>query len=321
MLMPKLDKKDYAILRELDLNYRKSFARIAKKVRLSKNSVALRFEKLRPYISHALTSIDFDRLGYTEVRIFYTFGFYNKSIEEEIVEELKTYKNVAWATRFYGRYDLLVCFMFRDVQDFISQVERFNQRFEDSIIKKDMQILSDQKHIRHNFIHKEPVYDIFRVKAGRKKYGLSDTSRKILLTMMHNPRMNITDISKKTGLSTKTVSNNIKKLEKDRIIIGYFPTYLPVKFNHVMYKLLLRVQNQKIKDEFDSYLTGIKNIRFIAKTIGLWDYEIDAIYPNITSLQKEIENMNEKFQKAIKRVEIMSLGVKIYTNERSYLEN
>ena len=65
-----IDKKDYEILRILDENFRSPFSHIAKRVGLSKNSVALRFHKLKDLMLHNTTGINNKLLGYNLVKVF-----------------------------------------------------------------------------------------------------------------------------------------------------------------------------------------------------------------------------------------------------------
>ncbi len=320
--MPKkLDQKDYAILKELDINYRASFSEIAKRVRLTKNSVALRYEKLKPYISHGLTVYNYDILGYTQIRVFYTFDFYDQKLESEIIEEFGKHKNLMWAARLYGQYDLCICFYVSNLTDFINQILKFNKRFKNHINKRTMLIYYDQVQLRHNFIHDEPIFYMNRQGTTHDKVSISPSERKILLTIQHRPRMSMTDIARDTGLSAKTVSAKLRELHKRGIIQGYFMSLDPVQFGFATYKLLMQVRSDPEIAGFNEFLPTVRNIRFIGRTVGQWDYEIDCIYPNITVLQEELERIKEKFPAAIKRVEILSLGKRIVTSRSSYLES
>jgi hypothetical protein len=71
--------------------------------------------------------------------------------------------------------------------------------------------------------------------------------------------------------------------------------------------------------EFDEYLKNLKNVKYTANMLGFWDYEIDFIYPSITALQEQIENMKQKFPNLFKKMEIISFGRRIATNKRIYL--
>ncbi len=94
--------KDYAILRELDINFRQSFSAIGKKVKLSKNSVAIRFERLKDLMLHNVTGINNELIGQTMVKVYYSFDFYDEKTERKIIEYIQNNSNIMWAARMYG---------------------------------------------------------------------------------------------------------------------------------------------------------------------------------------------------------------------------
>ncbi len=311
----KLDTKDYEILRELDINFRQNFSKIGKKVKLSKNSVSLRFEKLKKYMLHNLVGINNKRLGFTEIRVYYSFDFYNEETEKAIIKELKKSKNVIWAARFYGPYDLGVCFLIKNLQDFIEQFSKFNERFSSKINQKHTQIICRSFYFRYNFIHEKPVKEIYSIENTSEKIKLNKADKKILKIIAHHPRMNIVTISDKTRLSLKTIATRLKELEKNKVIMGYFMTLDTAKFNHTPFILFIQVKNLKKEKEFEEYLSQNKNIKILMRMSGVWDYELNFIYPSIRELQQEIEDIKEKFPNVLKKFEIMSFGKRIYTNK------
>ncbi|MFH1308346.1 MAG: Lrp/AsnC family transcriptional regulator [archaeon] len=317
--MEKLDAKDYAILKEIDINFRQSFSKIGKKVRLSKNSVALRFEKLKEYMLHNATGLNNEILGYTMVKVYYTFDFYDEQTENEVIREVKKYKNILWAARFYGIYDLCVCFLVNNFDDLIFQESEFNRKFAGKINQKDMQIIFKQVYFRHSFIHEKPIHNMYEIFKKGKKISLNDTDKKILLVLRYNPRMNVVDIAKETHLSPKTVSARMRELEKDGVITGYFLTLDLRKFKYNTFKLLFQVQNLKKTSEFENYIMSNKNVRYITKMLGLWDYEVDFVYPSISQLQEELELMKQKFPNTLRKIAILSFGKRIVTNKENFL--
>lgn len=315
----KLDLKDYKILRELDTNFRQSFSEIGKKVGLSKNSVSLRFEKLKPYMLHNITGLDNEILGCTMVKVFYTFDFLNEKTEKEIANELKKHKNILWAARFYGSYDLCICLFVNNMDDLINQVSSFDKRFSNKINKKEIQIIFKQTFFRNNFVHEKPILKKYEIKKTDKKVKLINIEKRILLELRYNPRISLINLSEKTGLYPKTISNRIKSLEKNGVIMGYFMTLDPIKFNFNSFKLLFQVQNLKEDDKFESYLSSIKNIKYITKMLGLWDYELDCVYSTTMDLQKQIEEIKEKFPNVLKKIAILNFGKRIATNKENFL--
>jgi len=116
-----LDKKDIKILKVLDENFRVPFSKIAKKVGLSKNSVGLRFQKLKNIMLHNTAGVNNKFLGYTLVKIFYIIDSFDKNVEDEIIHELKKLKKVVYAARHYGHYNLEVAMFVTNFDELSNQ--------------------------------------------------------------------------------------------------------------------------------------------------------------------------------------------------------
>jgi DNA-binding Lrp family transcriptional regulator len=316
--MQKLDKKDYKILKELDENFRKSFSEIAKKVGLSKNSVSLRFEKLKPLISHSVVGINNEALGYKLVKVYYKLKSLDNKTEKKIATELKKHKNILWAAKFYGSFDLSIALLVENLDELIDHTNAFNKTFSKEIISKEIQIVTKQYFFRHNYLYENKPSKVYHI-SQTTKTNLSETDKKILLTIGNSPRMNLVDIAAKTKLTTKTISSRLKHLEKTGVIMGYFMTLDNSKFNLDTFKLLIQINNSEKIKEFEDYLTSLKNIRHLRKFLGTWDYEIDCTHPHISDLQKEIEKMRQKFPGLFKKIEIVSFAKRIITNRNSFL--
>jgi Lrp/AsnC family transcriptional regulator, leucine-responsive regulatory protein len=319
-LLPKLDLKDYEILRELDIDFRQSFSKIGKKVNLSKNSVSLRFEKLKNYMLHNLVGVNNEILGYTEVKVYYSFDFYNEDIERLIINELKKYKNVLWAARYYGVYDFCVSFLVNNTEELLVQINNFNDKFSGKINQKDMQMIFKRYYFRYNFLHQKPMNIFYTIEKGGEKIVLSEIEKKILHIIRHDPRISIVDIADRVNITPKTAATKLDGLKNKKVITGYFMTIDPVKLNYNTFKLLVQVKNLKNKTDFEKYLVSIKNVKYIVKMAGLWDYEIDFIYHNMTELQNQIDLIKEKFPNSLKKLGILSFGKRIITNRNMFLD-
>ncbi len=181
-----------------------------------------------------------------------------------------------------------------------------------------MQIVYKQIFFRNNFIHNQPVLHSYKLVKIDNKVILNDSERKILKTIKHNPRMSIIEIAQKTNLTQKTASSYLKKLQKLGVITGYFMTLNPIKFNFNTFKLMIQVQNLKDHKEFEAYLQSIKNVRYVAKMLGLWDYEIDLVYQSINDLQTQIEMIKQKYPNVLKKISILSMGNRLVTNDNFF---
>jgi DNA-binding Lrp family transcriptional regulator len=315
------DKKDYRILAELDLDFRQSFSRIGKNVGLSKNSVALRFSKLKDLMGHNIAGINYLNLDYRMVKIFYSLLNYDDIIEEKIIKETKKNKNILWAARLFGNYDLEICMMVHNLDELISQISKFEQSFLGIIDHKDILLTEREFFHKYSFLHEKNKNITQPLTKTSSIPSLSKTEKKILIILRPSPRETILDISKKSGLTTKTVSDNIKKLKKKGIIIGFFLSLNLNKFNYEVYKLLIQIQNIKDIEKFEKYICSINNIKHISKTLGLWDYEIDLYTKNLSEVHNQIINIKNTFPKVLKRMAIVSHGKRLITNKEGFLRD
>ena len=319
--LKELDSKDYKILRELDSDFRQSFSKIGKNVGLSKNSVALRFEKLKKFMLHNMTGLNNEVIGYTHIKVYYSFDFYDEHVEKMIIDEIKKNKNIRWVEKFYGTYDISLCLMVKNIDEMISQINSFDLKFAHKINKKEIQIFNEQNYFRYNFLHEKPLNWVSKIKYDEKEVEITKLDKRILHQMLYNPRANVIDVAKALGVSYKTVSKRLRALESSGVIMGYFMTLDAKRFGYNTFKILVQVHNPKQAKELEDYLFSLKNVKYFAKMIGAWDYEIDFIYPNMTDLQNQLEYIKQKFPNMIRKIEIESLMKRIVTNKKDFFEN
>lgn len=316
--MLKLDKKNYEILRILDRDFRSSFSKIAKKVGLSKNSVRLRFHKLKGYMLHNTAGINNKLLGYTLVKFFYAIDYFNEDMERRLINELKKQNKLAYAARHYGHYNLEIGVFVRDFDELNEQIKQFNQRFSKIISEKEIEIIVKEFFFGNNFLQgKRAIGNI--IMDVKSKVELAKIDKKILSILSNDPRASIINISSKISLDPRTVISHIKEMEKLKVITGYFMMLDYSKFNLSPFKILLQVSNSVSEEEFEKYIYCIDNVKHFSRTLGFWDYEIDLLSGSIIELQQQIEMIKHDFPGHIKKLEIMSHGKRILTNRNSLL--
>jgi len=254
-------------------------------------------------------------LNLTTVKVYYSFDYYSEELEESIINEVKKYPNVQWVSRYFGGYDIILCFLVSNLDDLSSQINKFDERFANKINRKEIQILFKQHFFRYNFLHDKPLSWVSKLEKSKTKQKLSNIDKNIIRDMLYVPRENVVDIARRLKISPKTVSNRVKFLEEAGIIMGYFMTIDSRKFNHDTFKLFVQLQNLKKGKEFEDSLSSLKNIKFFGKLLGMWDYEVDLICLNNLELQKQIESIKEKFPGLIKKVEVISFGRRLFTNK------
>jgi DNA-binding Lrp family transcriptional regulator len=316
----KLDRKDNEILKILDSDFRIPISKVAKKVGLSKNSASLRFERLKELISHTTTGINNKMLGYTLIKVYYSMGSLDERFEDELTKEFKKCPNMLYIAKLYGHYNLEIAFFIQDIDELISQLTAFNKRFNKKINEKEIEILVNQYYFRNNFLYDTFTTKISKIFPTSKRVALTDVEKRILSVIRNDSRMSILDIAEKTGLNPKTVTTNMKSLEKRGIITGYYMSLDAAKLGLSSFKIFLQVDNSRDLEEFEKYITSLKDCKHVAKMLGLWDYEIDLVYNDVLELQAQIEVLRQKFPNIIKKIEIMNFGKRLITKKEMFLK-
>lgn len=314
-----LDKKDIEILRVLDENFRIPFSKIAKKVGLSKNSVGLRFKKLTRLMLHNATGINNKILGYTLVKIFYAINSFDKEVEDKIINQLKKIRQVIYVARHYGHYNLEVAMFVRDFDELSSQINEFNKKIAKKMDDKEIEIVVKEFFFENKFLYENPSIKPGRIIVAGDKKEISKSDKKILSILRVNPRISILELAEKSSLNPKTVIKRMKDLESAGIVTGYFMTLDYSKFNLSTSKLLVQVSSLINEDIFEKYISSIRSVRHFSKMLGLWDYEIDMFYSSMIELQEQIELIKKNFPHQIKKIEIISHGKRILTNQERFL--
>ena len=103
-MLYKLDIKDKKLLYELDLNSRQSFNQLAKKLKISTNSVIYRIKNLQKdgIIKEFPTIIDIGKLGFIGFRLYLKLQGITPKKEEEIINFLKNKEIVSWIVSIEG---------------------------------------------------------------------------------------------------------------------------------------------------------------------------------------------------------------------------
>lgn len=125
----------------------------------------------------------------------------------------------------------------------------------------------------------------------------------ILEQLEKDGRMQIKQISKKTGIPADTINYRIKKMISNGIIKGFSPICDTNKLGRPIYSWV-NLTIQKYDHEFDknfiSYLRSLPEIIYIAKVTGAYHYLFTVATSSIKEFDEVFKKILEKFSDAIK---------------------
>jgi len=306
----KLDLKDKKILTLLDEDARYTNSQIARRVKLSKPAVEYRIQRFHKnkIIFEHYTVIDFTKLGYSQYKIYFKFQNVGLDEEKRIVNYWIKETNSVWVGGIRGRWDLSVSVLAKNNFEFGYVLGKFMNKFAKFILEKDV-LLTEYS----------PIYAreyLTQTKSSEFVYGvpseivqLDDVDKKILKVLSTNARINIINLAEKTKLSRDIINYRLKKLTKQRIIVGY-RTYLNLeKLGIRHYKIIFRTKNfgGESEKKIKQYVKSHKKATQFLKLIGSWDMEIEFEVESEDELYKILNDIRKKFSNVIRDYDIVRI--------------
>lgn len=139
-----------------------------------------------------------------------------------------------------------------------------------------------------------------------EKVKLDSKDKKILERLQKNCRQTIVEIAKKTKLPRDVVVYRIKKLEQSKVIRAHHTFLNPQKLGYPLYVyVLFSCYNIKPEEEtkFINYLKSHKQIIYVAKNSGKYDFTIGVCAKDYMDFDDIIRNIRQKFIDVIKDIE------------------
>jgi Lrp/AsnC family transcriptional regulator, leucine-responsive regulatory protein len=295
--MQKLDKKDYKILFELDKNARQTNTQIAKKVRLSKDSVGYRISKLEDHgiISGYRTLIDFSRLGYISYRTLIKFIDINEQVLNDIKSYLRATKGIWGFGKNEGEWDFAFVYLAKTNGQFYSFYEKFASRFRKVIGTKLITQFLEYVEVDRTYLINTKSGTRKKLNFDKEIIDIDSTDSKILNILSKNSRIKLIDISEKLKLSSMLIYQRIKKLEKNGVIIGYKLDLDVLAIGRDYYGVKMNLSNYSEKEKILEEIYSIKEMTAVLYHIGGYDIEFDLEIENTQRYHEIIKGLRNKF--------------------------
>jgi len=242
----KLDNQDYKLLSYLYHNNRESLTKIAKACRLSREQVDY---KIKKYLSEGLikkflTVFSYNKLGYNcFVTLF--INLKNNSLINNFFESLKENKNCISFGKMFGEYDAYINLIFKDEKEFSENLDRILDNYADNylVIKPYHAEMFPLKFLKYK--EEENI-----LVTGDEKEKIDDKDKLILKALEENGRARLIDIAKKAGISSELALHKLRRLYKNKIILGHRIQFNMEKLGYSFSEITLNIKNKKQIERF-----------------------------------------------------------------------
>ena len=294
-----LDRMNKELLNRLYLDSRESFISLGKKLRLSNTAVERRLTRLKNdgIVSLLFADVNFAKLGLKGYRLYFKFDVMDQRTEQEVLEFFKSYPRTLWGVVCEGEYDVLWRIIAMDEVEVESAMYLMVERFGTKIIEKTVVATTYQAYLAWNKALGTPRHPEFSMEAITEPQPVDSKDMRLLALLYSNARETTVGLSKQVGLTPDAVQYRIRRLVREKYILGYTAWFDAKKLGFNYYKFLIgfRSITRAKEKQFLSYCLANDNIIFINKTIGSWDIELDIIVRNNAELHNFTREMKTKF--------------------------
>jgi len=296
-----LDLIDRKLLYELDQNSRLPITRLARKLKISKETANYRMHNLlrAGIIKKFIAQIDPTKLGYSVYKMFFKFQNLTKEKEKEMLDWLIKNDYVYWIADAKGKWDM-------NITVFANNINHFDEILSGFITKFGRHIAEQEFNTTLNVGLYAKAY-LLPEKSSLKKscfiWGSADNVKidsadvSILRLLANNARMNAIEIAKNTKTTQRTVIYRIKELEKKKIIIGYSISVDYEKLEKQFFKAIIyfNVLDNATKRKIEEYCKSRQSIIYFVFCVGSWPLEIEFIVKDNKEFYDEMDKFREVF--------------------------
>ena len=295
--MIKLDAYDKKILGVLLDNAREQISTIAKKVRLRRENVNYKINRLikESLIKEPITIFNEEKLNLSRYVLFLELINLQVDSEKEILDYLKQTEYVSWIGINAGKWSLIFDVILKEKDDLDRIVNNFLNKFGKFVGEY---TILNSKEIGY---FPEKMLDLKPSKRTSKKtenVKFDKTDIKILSTLNENTWNNYVKIAEKNGLTPNAINKRIKNLERRGVIIGYTISLDWKKFGLELYGLQLKIIGfeNDINNKLISHFKENSKVIFYYKYLGgVWDYDIGIIVKDSEELREYINEFRASF--------------------------
>ena len=240
--------------------------------------------------------IDYAKLGYQFVRLYFQFQNTTPATEEEMIQYLVNMKGGMVVYRTEGNWDVAVGFLVCSLEEFDVAYRSFQARYRKFVNTQDVAVFLEYIHYYRNYLIAPRAADYTLLSTGTSKTEPFDTiDLQILKRIAANADISLLALAQELQMTAMAIRYRITQLEKKQIILGYRALIDISKIGYAYYKVDLEIEDISKLPKLQQWARQHPNIVYEDRTVGGSDFEFDAELPSHEAFYALIDEIKEKF--------------------------
>ena len=208
---------------------------------------------------------------------------------------------------------MVVLFWIKEQNEFFEIYKKIQSHFKDGLNKIVFNVVSSITYFAPNYLLDKKESKNYSLNSINDKIEINESQEKILKKLLENGRESVLQIAKELNFSATNVIYHIKKMIKERVILGFIPIINFEKLGFIHYKIVINLKDPSKISLLKEEISKSKNTIYITRSFGTYDLEFEFVCKNINELFVFMKSLNSKI--AIKDYDIIFGNKEILVNE------
>lgn len=274
----RLSSTEYHVMSAIQFDGRLSVPEVARMINSKESAVRYAIDSLRAkQIVYFAPLIDLSLLGFTYYTVAVALASQESSKMEKVRAFIATSQHVVFAREVGGAFQFAITFVARSAHG----VNAFCRELEKA---SGLNVKEKQLAIHLGMAVYRADYLFSKVYGGREcRWGEVEALEQIdqidhlLLSGISAPNFSsLRDLARNSGVPVSTLEYRLKRLEQKRIVVCYRNIIRAFKLG--VHRFWITIQTSEASDamtkKFFSFCADNPYLRYAAKSIGAWDFEL-----------------------------------------------
>ncbi len=301
----KLDLLDKKILYFLELDSSMPVSALSKKVKRSKEVVGYRIKRLidNEILLGCSAIVDTAKFGYFTFRVYLKWQNMTLEQKKQFYSEISKNKNIWTTTILHGDWDFAF-FIGVKHSDYINLFHSIwgdlQAKYKDKIASSKIAIYAPVYNFNKTFFMDGNVEIIERVYGVGSIIDFDELDERIIYLYASDVRQPLIRIADALEVSAETVRQRIRRLEREKVIVGCKININLPKLGFQGYRVDFSLNSTQRNNELFEYLKQHKYFYQINKSIGGADFETEIVVSSLNHLLEILEEVVRRFSNVIR---------------------
>ncbi len=312
--MIKLSEKERRVLSVIQLNARISNKEVAKITGYQEKTVARTISRMKEagFLRQSVF-VNTTALGFIHGGILCSIDLCEGRSYDALKESLSKAQEINFVAELGGKYQYQIQGFFPTLSSFDSFLLKFTENHGVRLVKKCPFFLQSLALLGSQYLWPDfkPVRELVRCDQGvqKEKLDIDVLDHEILQLLSRDGSLSIQKLSQSIGESSSTIAYRIKRLEQNRILLGFYYIIEASLFGMHPFVFLVSFSNLSAGTKliFEAFCRQQIGIDTLIRTIAEFDFMLYAYFDSQNSAVHLERTLKDSFSDSLRSVELLPL--------------